>query len=79
MTRLIIAGGGMANCCEPMAEFIDLFVLGEAEEAIVQLVELVRECKRSGDPNRRFFSKRPNDLTGRMCRRCINLNMTVKR
>ena len=32
---LIIAGGGMANCGEPMAEFIDLFVLGEAEEAIV--------------------------------------------
>ena len=45
---LIIAGGGMANCCEPMAEFIDLFVLGEAEEAIVQLVELVREFKQAG-------------------------------
>jgi radical SAM family uncharacterized protein len=45
---LIIAGGGMANCGEPMAEFIDLFVLGEAEDAAVQLVELVRECKRAG-------------------------------
>ncbi|MDO8303484.1 MAG: radical SAM protein, partial [Sedimentisphaerales bacterium] len=45
---LIIAGGGMANCGEPMADFIDLFVLGEAEEAVVQLVELMRECKRSG-------------------------------
>ncbi|MFH1371237.1 MAG: B12-binding domain-containing radical SAM protein, partial [Planctomycetota bacterium] len=34
---LVIAGGGMTNCCEPMAEFIDLFVLGEAENAIVDL------------------------------------------
>jgi radical SAM superfamily enzyme YgiQ (UPF0313 family) len=38
----------MANCGEPMAEFIDLFVPGEAEEAVVELVELVRECKRNG-------------------------------
>jgi len=45
---LIIAGGGMCNCCEPMAEFIDLFVLGEGEEAVVQLVELVKSKKQSG-------------------------------
>jgi radical SAM family uncharacterized protein len=45
---LVIAGGGMANCCEPMAEFIDLFVLGEAEEAVVQILELVRQFKRAG-------------------------------
>jgi radical SAM family uncharacterized protein len=39
---LVIAGGGMANCCEPMAEFIDLFVLGEGEEAVVELAELIK-------------------------------------
>ena len=42
---LIIAGGGMANCCEPMADFIDMFVLGEAEETILQLVEFIRKNK----------------------------------
>ena len=38
---LVIAGGGMANCCEPIADFVDLFVLGEAEEAMVELAELM--------------------------------------
>ncbi len=45
---LIIAGGGMANCCEPMAEFIDLFVLGEAEQAVVELANLLLTAKKSG-------------------------------
>jgi radical SAM family uncharacterized protein len=45
---LIVAGGGMANCCEPMAEFIDLFVLGEAENAAVDLARLIIDMKKAG-------------------------------
>jgi radical SAM family uncharacterized protein len=45
---LIIAGGGMANCCESMAAFVDLFVLGEGEQAIVQLADLLLSAKRAG-------------------------------
>jgi radical SAM family uncharacterized protein len=45
---LIIAGGGMANCCEPVARFIDLFVLGEGEQAVVELAKLVKEQKKAG-------------------------------
>jgi radical SAM family uncharacterized protein len=45
---LIIAGGGMSNCCEPIADFVDLFVLGEGEEAVVELVELVKREKKAG-------------------------------
>jgi radical SAM family uncharacterized protein len=45
---LIIAGGSMANCCEPMAEFIDLFLLGDGEEAVVELAGLFREKKKAG-------------------------------
>jgi radical SAM family uncharacterized protein len=45
---LIIAGGGMANCCEPMAEFIDLFVIGEGEEAVTDLANLLIDAKRQG-------------------------------
>ncbi len=45
---LIIAGGGMANCCEPIAPFIDLFVLGEGEEAVVELADLLLSAKRKG-------------------------------
>jgi len=45
---LVICGGSMSNCCEPMADFADLFVLGEAEDAIVKLAELVRQQKAAG-------------------------------
>ncbi|MHC4582585.1 MAG: radical SAM protein, partial [Planctomycetota bacterium] len=45
---LIIAGGGMSNCCEPMADFIDVFLLGEGEEAIVELAKLVMIQKKAG-------------------------------
>lgn len=47
-TPLIIAGGGMANCCEPMAEFIDLFLLGEGEKAVVELADLIKSEKQAG-------------------------------
>ena len=45
---LVVGGGGMANCCEPMAEFFDLFVLGEGEEAVVELADSVRAGKNAG-------------------------------
>jgi len=45
---LIIGGGGMANCCEPVADFFDLFLLGEGEEAVVELAGLVKAGKKAG-------------------------------
>jgi radical SAM family uncharacterized protein len=53
---LIIAGGGMSNCCEPVAEFIDVFLLGDGEEAIVRLAELVRAAKKSGKSKNEILS-----------------------
>lgn len=54
---LIIAGGQMANCCEPIADFIDLFLLGEAEDAFVQLAELVRTVKINKKPKADILSE----------------------
>jgi radical SAM family uncharacterized protein len=45
---LVIAGGQASNCAEPIAQFVDIFILGEAEEAVVQLVELIRKQKNAG-------------------------------
>ena len=45
---LIIAGGGQTACCEPMADFIDLFLLGEGEEAVVKLIQFLGACKKDG-------------------------------
>ncbi len=40
---LIIAGGGSVINPEPMADFMDLFVIGEAEEVIFELLDCLRE------------------------------------
>ncbi|MDY6916945.1 MAG: TIGR03960 family B12-binding radical SAM protein [Chloroflexota bacterium] len=50
---LIIAGGGCALNPAPMAAFIDLFVMGEGEEVLPELLEAVRRCKREGAGGRR--------------------------
>ncbi len=42
---LIIAGGSCALNPEPMAEFIDLFVLGEGEEVLLEILEALRRWK----------------------------------
>jgi len=42
---LIIAGGSCILNPEPLSDFIDLFVIGEAEEAILELLEVFRACK----------------------------------
>jgi radical SAM family uncharacterized protein len=42
---LIIAGGSCALNPEPMADFIDLFVIGEAEEVILKLLDVFRTLK----------------------------------
>jgi radical SAM family uncharacterized protein len=39
---LVIAGGGCALNPEPLADFIDLFVIGEGEEVIPELLEVFR-------------------------------------
>jgi len=45
---LVIAGGSCALNPEPMADFIDLFVIGEGEEVLVELVDSFRNWKGSG-------------------------------
>ncbi len=45
---LVIVGGGMSNCCEPIADFVDVFLLGEGEEAVVELAQLVKSQKKVG-------------------------------
>jgi radical SAM family uncharacterized protein len=46
---LIIAGGPCACNPEPLADFFDLFVLGEGEEVTLELLDLYRDCK-NGSP-----------------------------
>ena len=45
---IVIAGDAMADTPEPMAEFIDLFVVGDGEDPLRALVELLRGAVREG-------------------------------
>lgn len=45
---LVIAGGPQADNPEPMAEFLDLVVIGDGEHAIAGLLEAYRELRSAG-------------------------------
>ena len=45
---VIVAGGTCAVNGEPLADFVDVFFLGEGEELDCEFVELVRQCRREG-------------------------------
>src|SRR5437867_10283057 len=49
---LVIAGGHCAFNPEPLADFVDAFVIGDGEEAVGELNEVVRDWKAAGRPGR---------------------------
>lgn len=54
---LIIAGGSAALNPEPMTDFIDLFVLGDGEEVITELINSFRNWKNSGAKKTDFLKE----------------------
>ena len=57
LTPLVFAGGTAAVNPEPMAPFVDLFVLGEGEELDIEVLALLRRAKREGWDKRRFLQE----------------------
>ena len=54
---LVFAGGSAAVNAEPMAEFIDLFVIGEGEEMNNDLLTLLHQAKRENWSKQNFLRK----------------------
>ena len=52
---LIVAGGPCAYNPEPLADFVDVFSIGEGEEALPEMVELYRTCRREGVSREEFL------------------------
>ncbi|MBI1350162.1 MAG: TIGR03960 family B12-binding radical SAM protein [Actinomycetales bacterium] len=50
---VVIAGGHAAFNPEPLADFIDAAVLGDGEEAVLLITDIVRDWKREGEPGGR--------------------------
>ena len=55
LTPLVIAGGTAMYNCEPIADFIDLALVGEGEEMDVELIELHRQARREGWSKHEFL------------------------
>jgi len=56
-TPIVIGGGPCACNPEPLADFFDLFVLGEGEEVILELIELYNSCKKDNLSKREYLDK----------------------
>lgn len=55
LTPLVVAGGPCACNPEPISDFIDLFMMGEGEEIIEELVDLYKEYKNNGKSKQEFL------------------------
>ena len=54
----IVVGGGPCVCNpEPLADFFDLFFLGDGEEVDIEVMELYRQCKKEGKSKLEFLEQ----------------------
>ena len=61
---IVIAGGPCVCNPEPLCDFIDLFVIGEGEEANLELMELYEQMKKSGEYTKQSFLERAAQIGG---------------
>lgn len=55
MTQIVVAGGPCACNPEPLADFIDIFFIGEGEEVDIEVIELFRKCRADGKTRQEFL------------------------
>ena len=63
---IVIGGGPCAYNPEPIADFFDLFYIGEGETQYEKLIKLYRECRKEGR-SRQEFLKEAGKLPGIYC------------
>ena len=61
---IILGGGPCAYNAEPIADFFDLFSIGEGEEALVELCALYDEMKQNGTYTREGFLRAAAQIEG---------------
>jgi radical SAM family uncharacterized protein/radical SAM-linked protein len=61
---LIIAGGPCTVNPLPMSPFIDAFLIGDGEEAVIEILETYRRWKKEGDGKRESLLKALSDIEG---------------
>ncbi len=55
LSPLVVAGGPCACNPEPIADFVDIFFLGEGEEVDLELIDLYKKHKKNGSTKEEFL------------------------
>jgi len=55
LTPLVVAGGPCVCNAEPLADYIDLFFVGEGEEVDLEVIDLYKEYKAAGKSKKEFL------------------------
>jgi radical SAM family uncharacterized protein len=63
LTQIVVAGGPCVCNPEPLADFFDIFILGEGEEVNLELMDLYWEMKQQG-ASRLDFLRRASQIEG---------------
>lgn len=64
LENIVIAGGPCAYNPEPLADFIDLFLIGEGETQLVDLCELLKDAKKRNITKREFLIEAVTKVSG---------------
>lgn len=55
LTPIVVAGGTCVCNAEPMADFFDITLPGDGEEVTMELIDLLKKCKKNGSSKREFL------------------------
>ena len=61
---LVVGGDALADTPEPLADFIDLFLVGDGERPLAELVELVRQMKAAGATREEMILQAARTIAG---------------
>ena len=54
---IVVAGGPCAFNPEPLHQFVDAFMIGDGEEVIIQLTDIIKDCRKNGVSRRDTLKK----------------------
>ncbi|MBR2280046.1 MAG: TIGR03960 family B12-binding radical SAM protein [Ruminococcus sp.] len=57
LKQIVVAGGPCACNPEPLADFVDIFFIGEGEEVDLEVIELYRKCKQENKSKAEFLKE----------------------
>lgn len=63
LAPIICCGGPCACNPEPIVDFVDIVFLGDGEESTMQVLDLLKECKKNGESKHEFLMK-AKDIRG---------------